>query len=140
LDGGVLRSLAVVEWPFNFRDNPQLGTNQRRIDTKLKRDGPARHAAELVLVLLAVDKAWGKDIDNSRVLPQPVLVKTATAKFVPNDEEDQVAEFLRTKTTVVTDPAEASTNAKVMKALRIHLGAGTSIKDAGRPWRSTQGP
>jgi len=130
LDGGVQRSLAVVEWPFNFRDDPQPGTNQRRIDTSLKRDGPAKQAAELVLVLLAVDKAWGKDVDSSRVLPQPLLVQKATAKFLHNDEEDQVAEFLRERTTVVVDPSEAATDAKIGKRLREYLGPGTKVKDA----------
>ena len=58
MDGGVLRSITVMVWPFSFCSNPKGGeTNERQIDVNLKKDHVRRHvhAVQLLYLLSKLD-------------------------------------------------------------------------------------
>ena len=59
LDGGVERSLAVVDWLLKFCNRPTSGTNERPIDSTLKSQKVVEaHAVQIVYLLMKVDSAW----------------------------------------------------------------------------------
>jgi hypothetical protein len=120
LDGGIERSLAVVPWPFRFVRRP-AAEDERHIDSSLKSEAVvAKHAVELVYLLMLVDAAW-KDFDDCRVSPMPTMVQEATKKFLMKDTEDQVSLFVHERTEVVDDVRGASTDAQIVRALRSFL-------------------
>jgi phage/plasmid-associated DNA primase len=117
LDGGIERSLAVVPWPYRFVRRP-AAEDERMIDPTLKSEAiVAKHAVELVYLLMLVDSAW-RNFDDCRVSPMPVLVQEATKKFLMKDTEDQVGLFVQQHMEVVEDARHGSTDAQIVRALR----------------------
>ena len=96
MDGGVMRSLTVVVWPFSFCQNPKGGeTNERQIDVRLKKDRDLRHMHAVQLLYLmskldAVMMTWG----DSLVGPRPEAVQEATAIFTGSAVGSQLRDFL----------------------------------------------
>ena len=59
-------------------------------------------------------------------------VQHATAKFLKKDDEDQASEFVSSRLVTVTDPADATTDAQVVRAFRTYIGGRgiSGLKDA----------
>jgi len=114
-DGGVERSLSVVNWPLKFCKAPEPGTCQRQVDAGLKSPAAvALFAKQLVWLLIQVDTAW-MDYNDSRVGPQPVAVRSAISNFLAQDSTDLALEYLTHLCHVVDGPAEASSPADLRK-------------------------
>ena len=121
-DGGVERSLVVIEWPLKFTRNPKVGTAERLIKTTLKSEKSTEdHAVQLVYILMKVDRAW-RNFEDSRVSPQPVAVQVATAKFLKKEDDDQALEFLRMDTDTTAVASQATTDSQIVRAFRTYIG------------------
>ena len=99
MDGGVLRSITVMVWPFSFCSNPKPKggeTNERQIDVNLKKDHAQRHvhAVQLLYLLSKLDKVMESLPGDSLVGPRPVSVQEATALFTGSAVGSQLRDFL----------------------------------------------
>jgi hypothetical protein len=133
-DGGVERSLAVIEWPMKFVKRPTLDSCERAIKPSLKSDASVHsHAIQLIYVLMQIDDVW-RDYDNSRVEPMPVSVVAATARYLNRAEHDQAQEFLADarRVHVVGDARLASTGPQIVRAFAEFMGlkGARALKDA----------
>ena len=96
LDGGVVRRFRVVPFPMQFVDTPKPNSNERQIDTTLKKRICDSDEMRDAFILLLIDTFW--TINGSLKPPRQVLL--ATSDYF--DSNNTVKEWLESHYT----PAE----------------------------------
>ncbi len=116
VDGGVERSLSGIAWPFKFVKKPLVPSNERPIRVDLKtEDVASKMAEELFFVLMYVDRAFCRGMEDCRIQPIPSAISEATLQMTHSTSGSVVQNFMNQMTEVTTDVSLASTDAQIMK-------------------------
>jgi putative DNA primase/helicase len=91
LDGGVMRRIKIIDFPFKFVQCPIMGTNQKKIDMDLEQKYKAdlRYRQQFALMLLQRLKALQA---HGMTFHEPTEVNEATNKYF--EANNSVAQFL----------------------------------------------
>jgi P4 family phage/plasmid primase-like protien len=95
VDGGIRRRMKIIQFPFNFVENP-IKTNERLIDNTLKNKLNNDYYKELILLLIDIASLHKNDVN----IKQPVDVINQTNEYF--NDNDPVKLWL-TNNCIITD-------------------------------------
>jgi hypothetical protein len=125
-DGGIRRSCSGLDWPFEFCPRPKK-PNERRINTELKTTAALEAAVpSLLYLIMEADRVFTRVAEDSVVTPRPAEVQEATRLLLADPTKDVLADFMGR--VVACGPAEATTEAAIMKAFAEAAGVGSGYK------------